>query len=531
MKRRSFIKNATVATAIPSLFGTIGIRAFGTSPLLSILNNAYTDTDHVLVIVRMAGGNDGLNTVIPLDQYSNLSTARANILINENQVLKLNGVTATGLNPAMTGVQTLFNEGKVKIVQGVSYPNQSYSHFRATDIMMSASDSNAVVTSGWVGRYLNNEYPNYPAGFPNTTMPDPLGIQMNDMSLTFQGQTNLMGITISNPDNPYAFLTDPNQAALPPNMTKELSFLQVVANQADKYGTGVKAAYDKAANTVPYPASNQLSPQLSTIARMIKGGLKTRAYFVTISSFDTHVNQVMPSDHTMGDQATLLQQVSDAILAFQRDLEGLKIQDRVLTMTFSEFGRRIISNASGGTDHGSAYPMFIVGSQVKGGMLGVNPTIPANADVNANLVMQYDFRSVYGSLLKDWFCINTPELSAVMLGSAAGLQDLPLVNSQMCGGIVNDTHELNNAAGIKVISNYPNPFDFGTTIQFETQGGHTLVQIFDVEGQLIAVPVDGIYAPGKFNVYYNGGYLPSGVYYLRFQDSTYSQVRMMNKVR
>lgn len=530
MKRRSFIKNATVSAAIPSLFGTMGIKAFGTSPLLSLLNNAYTDTDHVLVIVRLAGGNDGLNTVIPLDQYSNLSTARANILINENQVLKLNGVTGTGLNPAMTGMQTLFNEGKVKIIQGVSYPNQNYSHFRATDIMMSASDSNQVVSTGWAGRYLSSEYPNYPIGFPNLTMPDPLAIQMNDITLTFQGQSTLMGITISDPDSPYAFFTDPNQASLPANMANELSYLQTVAKQADKYGGGVKAAYDKAANTVTYPTNNQLSPQLSKIARMIKGGLKTRVYMVQMGSFDTHVNQVVATDHATGSQANLLQQLSDAMLAFQRDLEGLKIQDRVLTMTFSEFGRRIKSNGSGGTDHGAAYPMFVVGSKLKGGMLGVNATIPANADVNANLPMQYDFRSVYGSLLKDWFCINATDLNTVMLGSAAGLQNLPIVASQSCS-TVSDTHDMNNAAGLNLVSNYPNPFDFGTNIQFDTQGGHTLVQIFDVEGQLVAVPVDGIYPAGKHNVYYNGGYLPSGIYYLRFQDSTYSQVKMMSKVR
>ena len=531
MKRRSFIKNATVSAAIPSLFGTMGIKAFGYSPLLGLLNEAYTDTDHVLVIIRLSGGNDGLNTVIPLDQYSNLSTARANILINETQVLKLNGVTGTGLNPAMTGMQTLFNEGKVKIVQGVSYPNQSYSHFRATDIFMSASDSDKVVTTGWAGRYLGNEYPNYPLNFPNTTMPDPLAIQMNDMTLTFAGQNTLMGITVSDPDNPYAFFTDPNQAALPVNMANELSYLQTVAKQADKYGAGIKTAYDKVANSVTYPANNQLSPQLSKIARLIKGGLKTRIYMVQMGSFDTHSNQVVATDHSTGNQASLLQQLSDAVLAFQRDLEGLKIQNRVTSMTFSEFGRRIISNASGGTDHGAAYPMFVIGSQIKGGMLGVNPTIPNGATVNSNLPMQYDFRSVYGSILKDWFCINNNDLNTVMLGGAAGLQNLPIINTQSCSNTLSDSHDLNNAAGLNVVSNYPNPFDFGTTIKFETQGGHTMVQIFDVEGQLVAVPVDGNYAPGKYEMYYNGGYLPNGIYYLRFQDSTYSQVKMMSKVR
>ena len=513
-----------MSAVMPSLFGRYNVEATGLAPWLDQLTNAATETDHVLVIIRMSGGNDGLNMVIPLDQYSNLSTARANILINENSVLRLNGITGTGLHPAMTGMQTLFNEGKVKILQGVGYPTPNFSHFRATDIFMSGSDSTQVLSTGWMGRYLATEYANYPAAFPNTTMPDPLAIQLNEMTLTFQGPTTVMGVTVTDPANPYNFLDD-NGNTLTGKAGKELTYLRTVAQQADKYGEIIQTAYNKAANLVTYPANNSLATQLKIVARLIKGGLKTRVYMVTVGgSFDTHATQVNATDHSIGNQANLLQQLSDGITAFQRDIEAMRIQDRVLGMTFSEFGRRIKSNASGGTDHGAAYPMFVFGTRLFGGMIGTNPTIPAAADVNANIPMQTDYRSVYSSILQDWFCVDPTSLQTILLRN---FQKLPIVNSPNC---VTDAHDLNVAAGLKLISNYPNPFSFATTIEFTTTGGPTMVQIFDVEGQLIATPIDADYAEGKYKMYFNGGYLPAGIYYARLQNGAISQTKAIVKV-
>ena len=524
MKRRNFIKNTAVGAIMPKLFGSFGAEAVALSPWLQTLTNAATETDHVLVIIRLTGGNDGLNMVIPLDQYPNLSTARANVLINETAVLRLNGVTGTGLHPAMTGMQTLFNEGKLKIVQGVGYPNQNFSHFRSTDIYMSASDAAQNVSTGWVGRYMSTEYPNYPSAFPNTTMPDPLAIQLNEMTLTFQGTATTMGVTVTNPSNPYNFLDD-NGNVLTGHMGKELTYLRTIAKQADKYGETMKAAYERAANLVTYPTNNKLAEQLKIVARLIKGGLKTRVYMVQIGgSFDTHSGQVDTANHAIGTHAALLQQVSEGITAFQRDLEAMRIQDRVLGMTFSEFGRRIKSNASSGTDHGASSASFVFGTRLFGGMLGTNPTIAATVDVNSNVPMQYDFRSIYASILQDWFCVNSVDLQTIMLKN---FQRLPIVNSASC---ITAAHDLNVAAGLKLISNYPNPFSFSTTIDFVTQGGHTMVQIFDVEGQLLATPVDGEYLEGKYKVYFNGGYLPAGTYYARLQNGAISQVRSIVKV-
>lgn len=525
MQRRNFIKNAAAGAVLPSFFGKNNDVGAMDSPWLRLLTNAATETNHTLIIIRLNGGNDGLNMVIPLDQYANLATARGNILINENQVLKLNGTTATGLHPAMTGLQSLYNEGKLKIIQAAGYPTQNFSHFRSSDIWMTASNANENIYTGWMGRYMMNEYPNYPEGYPNTTMPDPLAVQVGDMTLTFMGLTGPMAVSYPDLTNLYSF-NDIGADPLTGKMGKEVAYIRTVAKQADKYGLAISAAYSRGSNSsVTYPTGNNLATQMKAIARLIKGGLKTRVFMVSIGGFDTHSNQVDQNDHAIGGHANLMKMVSDAITSFQRDCETLKIDNRVLGLTFSEFGRRIKSNSSFGTDHGAALPMFVFGSSLYGGILGKNPTIGTNVDVNANIPMQYDFRSVYSSIMSDWFCVNSVDLEKVMLRN---YQKLPIVNSPSC---ITDTHEINKAAGLKLISNYPNPFDFATTIEFETQGGHTMIQIFDVEGQLIAVPVEGDYAAGKYKTYFNGGYLPTGVYYARLQNGAVSQVRTMLKVQ
>jgi len=160
MKRRDFLIKTLPTAILPSLINGYSVRAMSPSPMLDSLMNLATETDHVLVIIQMNGGNDGLNMVIPRDSYSAYYNARTNVAIPENKILALNGNAATGLHPAMTGIQTLYNEGKLSVIQSVGYPSPNFSHFRATDIWMSASDSNQVVNSGWAGRYLNEEYAN-----------------------------------------------------------------------------------------------------------------------------------------------------------------------------------------------------------------------------------------------------------------------------------------------------------------------------------------------------------------------------------
>ena len=524
MKRRDFLKTTVPATILPAVIGGFSIKAFGAdTPLHALLANSV-DTDHVLVIVQLAGGNDGLNMVIPRDEYSAYYNARTNIAIPETSILSLNGFAHTGLHPAMTGMQTLFNDGKLGIVQSVGYPQPNFSHFRATDIFMSAADSSQVLTSGWGGRYLNYEYPNFPNGYPTTSMPDPLGIQIGSVtSLTFQGPSVNMGMSISNPTSFYNLLAGVEDPAPNTPAGKELKFVRLVAKQTQQYGTVVKNAALSVPTQGTYPANNSLADQLKIVARLVKGGLKTRVYMVSYGGFDTHSLQVNANDTTIGAHANLLRNISDAIKAFVDDLKGLGVDDRVVGMTFSEFGRRIKSNSSGGTDHGAAYPLILFGKNVNPIVLGTSPTLPVSATVNDNIPMQYDFRSVYASLLENWLCVKNSDLQTIMLQN---FQNLPIVNGAACK-LLNP-----NLGGLSLISNYPNPFTQSTVISFKTTGGHTLIQIMDTLGRVISTPIDQDYAQaGTYAVSFNSGALPTGVYYARLQNGATQQVRTMLKAR
>ncbi|MEO6915002.1 MAG: DUF1501 domain-containing protein [Chitinophagaceae bacterium] len=540
MKRRDFFKRTVpAATILPMAMGGFSLKAFSeSSPLVQALMG--TNTDHVLVLVQLVGGNDGLNMVIPLDvndnaleaDWSLYNNARSNIAIPKASVLRLNGITKTGLHPAMTGLQTLYNEGKLSIIQAVGYPMPSFSHFRATDIWMSASDSNVEVNNGWAGRYLNGEFPGFPNGFPNTTMPDPLAIQIGSVtSLALQGPAVTMGMSISDPNAFYDLLDNVGDPTPATPWGKELDYVRLVARQSELYSAVVKTAASKVPTQNPYPAGNSLGDQLKIVARLIAGGLKTRVYMVSTGSFDNHSAQTQTADTTMGTHAVLLKRVSDAVKAFMDDLKYLKIDDRVVGMTFSEFGRRIKSNGNVGTDHGSASPLFVFGNKVNSGILGKNPAIASTPGVNDSVPMQYDFRSIYSSIMSDWFCVNNNDLLMVMNNKT--FQELPLITSAGCQSVLGVTglEDLNRAAGTQLIINYPNPFVESTKISFKSAGGHTVVQVMDTEGRVIKVLADRDYLPGLYNIDFNSYGLPTGAYYVRLQNGALQQVRPMLKVR
>ncbi|TXI81077.1 MAG: DUF1501 domain-containing protein [Flavobacteriales bacterium] len=526
MRRRSFLRTTSAAT-----LGGFAVRGFG-DPLLGPLFDRSGE-DRVLVIVQLYGGNDGLNTVIPLDQYSTLSNVRANVLIPENAVLDLPGISGTGLHPALAGLRELWQNGKLNIVQGVGYPNPDFSHFRSTDIWETGANSDQLLASGWTGRYLHFEYPNYPNGFPNATMPDPLAIRIGaPISIGLQHQGVAMGASIYNTDDPLNLtgnlFTDPTT---PDCMGAKLDFVRTVQRQADLYGDVIQAAALPGCNlSTLYPTGTQPGAQLANalkvVAQLICGGLKTRIYWVGIDGFDTHAQQVVAGNPTTGKHAELLQGVGNSIRAFQNDLELLGLDDRVIGMTFSEFGRRIKSNASIGTDHGTAAPLFLFGTHVLPGMLGTNPVIPANTTYDTNLPMQYDFRSVYASVLKDWFCLDPADVDQVLLDT---YQPLALVDPQGCMGT--SIHEANNRAGTSLLEVYPSPFTDLVTIRFNTNGDRTLIQIFSENGQVIRTLHNGPLAPGEHRMQANLTDLAPGAYYCRVQYGMQQQVKALIKMR
>jgi uncharacterized protein (DUF1501 family) len=491
MKRRSFLRTAVPAGILmPALFNGYAFKAFAASPLVAALTAAPTETDHVLVIIQLTGGNDGLNMVVPLDQYGNLANARPNIILPKSKILALDGTSYTGLHPAMTGLQSLYNEGKVKIVQSVGYPNPDFSHFRATDIWLTGSGSDQVLETGWGGRYLSQEYANYPVGYPNTIMPDPLAIQIGStVSPALQGPVVDMGLAITDPTNFYNLINGIQDTAPNTNAGKELTYIRQVSQQTQQYGAVIKAAAAKVTTQGTYPTNNTLANQLKIVARLIAGGLKTRIYMVSIGSFDTHSLQVNAGA--------------------------------------TETGRRIKSNASNGTDHGSAAPLFLFGDYVQSGVLGTSPTISSNVSVNDNIPMQYDYRSVYASVLQEWFCCASDILNNVML---ANYQSLPVIRSSApC--VSTNPDVLNALAGKNIIYNYPNPFSNATTINFQSQGGHVLIQVFNIEGALVSTIVNGDRDAGEYEVAFEGRDHATGTYYARLQNGSLQQVHTMMLVK
>ncbi len=521
MKRREFLRNTVPAAILPAVLNGFSLKSFASdSPMGQLLNGA-TPTDHVLVIVQLTGGNDGLNMVIPIDNHAAYVNARSNIAIPQANILKL--TDKTGIHPAMTGMKTMYDEGKMAVIQAVGYPQPNFSHFRATDIWMTASDSNQVLINGMAGRYLNYEFPNFPIGYPNSEMPDPLGIQIGSTtSIMFQGPTSSMGMSISNPTSFYNLLAGVEDPAPNSYAGKELKYLRQVAKQTSQYADRVKNAALAVTQQSAYPTNNSLADQLKIVARLVKGGLKTRVYMVNYGSFDTHSLQTATTDTTIGTHANLLKNVSDAIKAFQDDLKFLKIEDRVLGMTFSEFGRRIKSNSSVGTDHGAAAPMFLFGSKVIAQVVGDNPTIPSNPTVNDNIPMQYDFRSVYATVLQNWLCVKNSDLQTIMLKN---FQNMGLVNTDSCRLINPST------SGTNYLEFWPTAFTQSTNIVYKTDGGHTLLQIFDTLGRIIATPVDKDLPAGTYKYYFDSGALPAGLYYTRLQNGAIQQVKPMVKVR
>ena len=384
----------------------MSFRAWADSPLLQTAARGLGE-GRVVVLIQLNGGNDGLNTVIPLGQYDAYHAARANIAIPEDKVLRLKGFDQTGLNPAMPEMQWLFEAGKLAIILGVSYPQPNFSHFRATDIWLTGADAGQILPTGWAGRYLDERYPQFPQNYPNADMPDPLAIQVGSLvSPALQGPALTMGMAISNPNSFYDLINDKSEPVSDSRAGDQLAYIREMAVKTDQYAGVIKAAAQKVtkqSDCYPAPGKNPLADQLKIVARLVAGGLRTQFYLVSMGGFDTHARQVEPSDPTTGAHAKLLARLSEAINAFQDDLTLLQVSDRVMGMTFSEFGRRIQSNASGGTDHGAAAPVFVFGENVQGGVIGQNPSWPDKLTVNDNIAMQYDFRSVYSTLLEKWF--------------------------------------------------------------------------------------------------------------------------------
>lgn len=401
--RRKFLSTGLLVSAAATMPSFITRSASALTSAAGLSSIPGVPDERVLVVVQLAGGNDGLNTVVPFGETAYYK-ARTSIAIPESSVLKLGSGLNVGLHPNLSGFKSLFDEGQLSIIQGVGYPNPNRSHFKSMDVWHTAETTGT--GNGWLGRYFDNECCGQDSSGKKT--PEPMaGICLTKESpIAMQGQfSNPIGF-----DSPDLFrwigtgvdkkLEGPydkiNRRGLPVGMDPNSSeaFLMRTALDAQLSSDLIRKAVANKPRT-SFPA-NELGKQLAMVSSMIKAGLKTRVYYVNFSGFDTHSGQ----GGANGRHANLMQSVGSSVAAFYNDLKAQGNDSRVLTMVFSEFGRRVAQNASGGTDHGAAAPMFLVGPMVKPGVLGNHPSL---TDLDAgDLKYQADFREVYAGVLANW---------------------------------------------------------------------------------------------------------------------------------
>lgn len=415
--RREFLRSTVLGSALSWTVPTFLANTFSSlhAEAADSATQIATGKDStILVVLQMAGGNDGLNTVVPFAD-DNYRKSRPRLGIAGKDVLKLNDFV--GLHPGLTGLKELYDAGQLGVVQGVGYPNPNRSHFRSTEIWQTASDANRFEATGWLGRYFDNTC----AGCDPT-----VAVAISGQMPQAFAARKPKGICFSNPQN-YRFIKSDKAGPGEKDMTEEsyrklneadeaqmensggsiamlngatmhagstLDFVERTALDAQVSSDQIRAIASRSENKATYPGS-QLANSLKLVAKLIGGGMATRIYYVSQGGYDTHTNQA-------GAHERLLTDLGGAVKAFVADLKAQGNFDRVLIMTFSEFGRRVTENASGGTDHGAAAPMFVVGNKVKAGLLGKYPSLAAADLLNGDLQFNVDFRHVYAGVLENW---------------------------------------------------------------------------------------------------------------------------------
>ena len=508
MDRRLFLKNLgllTGAGTVSMALGNIPLRAFSRSFL-----NIQAVNGKVLVILQLSGGNDGLNTIIPIED-SLYYNARPTLGISKADAIALSDLT--GMHPSLMPLKSLYDDGKLAIVQNVGYESPNRSHFRSTDIWLSASDSNVVVDDGWVGRYLAKVLPDHNP----VNSEHPLGIQIGStqsalLECTCQGT---MGISFESPNQFYQLINGSTADNDPPPDTiagNQLKYIKEIAALSIRYAEVIKEKADLVENKATYP-NTRLGRQLAIIAELVAGGLETPVYLTSSGGFDTHSNQA-------GNHSNLLSGIAEAVAAFQEDLELLGIAERVVLMTFSEFGRRVNQNSSSGTDHGTAAPLFVIGKNVNGGIYGDNPNL-SDLDNSGDIKFKYDFRQIYASLLTEQLAMPADRMSDVLM---RGFETLPLIAAS------NIYHD--KPLSFKLEQNYPNPFNPTTTITYSLRVPLTFkLEVFSAAGDKVATLVNGYQETGSYTVKFDGSNYPSGVYFATLESGVVRQTIKMALVK
>ena len=420
--RREFLRNGLIGGAVTWTIPAFLANTFSAlqAEAAASATQAVTGKDGaILVVLQMAGGNDGLNTVVP---YANdfYHHARPRIGLTEKSILKIND--EVGLHSSLAGFKDLYDAGQLSIIQGAGYPNPNRSHFRSTEIWQTASDADQVESYGWIGRYFDNACRGadptvgvnighqMPQAFSSKT---PTGISLdNPQSYRFMAGQPAKGGGMNADEKSFRELNEPEQSdgagmsadnsgttigslrGPTAHAGSAMDFLERTALDAEVSSDKILAITKRVENHATYPGS-QLGSSLKLVAKLIGGGLPTRIFYVSQGGYDTHTNQVNQHER-------LLKDLGDSVKSFVADLQAQGNFQRVLMLTFSEFGRRVTENANGGTDHGAAAPMFVVGPKVKAGLHGKYPSLATPDLFNGDLRYNVDFRSVYAGVLEEW---------------------------------------------------------------------------------------------------------------------------------
>lgn len=516
MKRRTFVKNLSLSSvAVPFIFKDLKFEAVSKK----LFDFSRSAEDRVLVLIRLNGGNDGLNTLIPLDQYDNLHIQRQNIIIPESSIIPISATN--GFHPSMSGMAGMFAANNLAIIQNVGYPEQNRSHFRSMDIWSFGSNELATNT-GWMGRNFDAQFPNFPEAYPNEDNPDPFAITMGyEVSATCQGLVGNFSHTVSDPfqDVNVGTGSAPNDGTY---YGSHMEYLSTIIAQTNAYGSQVNAAADNG-NTLStlYDDENPLAVHLRYVAQMISGGLKTKVYIVNIDGFDTHSGQISAGNPLEGDHATLLKQLSDAVAAFQDDLNLLNLNHRVAGMTFSEFGRQIASNASEGTDHGDAAPLFLFGSCLSETIIGPNPLISDTIEDQAGVPMQIDFRDVYASVLRDWFEVDEAQIQSIFEHTVTFY---PILRA--CNLGISDISKINFKAIV-----YPNPCVTNATLKFICKNEWVKIELFDFQGRKVRTILDKTLEYNKHEISFDTSDLSLGNYQVLIQKKSGDEIVKFLKLR
>ena len=504
--RRGFLTSLGAFSAGSLFLGRTPVEAFASSPLLSA--SQIKNENRVLVLIQLKGGNDGLNTIVPIedDIYYNL---RPGISIPKAEASAFKVSDDFGTHPSLAPFESYFLDGQMAIVQNVGYPDTTLSHFRSQDIWITGTSADVVVGSGWAGRYLEGAFPEFAANPSDTPLAVRIGAPAPQM---FRGQTTDMGMSLGGKDFLERLISNGELYSTSdvPDTTygQEISFLRTVTNNSFRYSDSIIEAATQGNNEVEYGGGEgKLSDNLATVARLIKGNLGAKIYHVSLAGFDTHAGQ-------LNSHESLLDTLANSVDAFLQDIGQIDNDTEVLVMTYSEFGRRVAQNGSAGTDHGQGAPLFLFGSGVLGGLYGAPPNL-TSLDTG-NVIFDIDYRNVYGSILNQWFGFKKTEVTTALLG----FQHTP-VNFIANPSPVASEYEPPLPGTFSLEQNYPNPFANQTTIRFDVEkAGPVELEVFNISGQKVATLVSGSTAAGTHSVTFDGSRLPSGTYLYRLKTTS-----------